>query len=254
MHFSSLLAAGLSATITTALAVSPRAPAVPRILKVDFTGNGCTANTPKVSGSASRLTLSLGDFGSHIGYEGDRPLSVGSCNAQITIDDGVPGWALAVKKVSVEGSLFGAGSGNLTLSSLAFWQHSPDITFSNTARVSSTNTRPTVQNVNLEVGPENLGRTEPGSDGNGVVTPIDGPFASECVAEGGNVGLLVINLTASLRGSGIYAFTGKGDAPVTEYVELEWIPCDNLPVDIEIPDPAAEEPVREDPPTDGGAE
>lgn len=128
MGLTHLLTAALAATLTTAatLPLSPRIPAAPRIKTVSFTGKGCPLNqgTATVSGSASGLTLSLNQFNVTSGLGGTRMDEIKACEAAITIDDGVSGWALAVGSVSHEGTFFGVGDVRLGLSSTTFWQSS----------------------------------------------------------------------------------------------------------------------------------
>ena len=124
---SHLLTAALL-TLTTALALSPRAPAAPRLVSVSYSGNACpdpAANT--VTGSMSRLSLTFPDFVAQLGGP-DFRASNRNCNAFLSIEEGVPGFRLAVRRISGEAVFFGSGGVGLAVYSTAFWQDDADHT------------------------------------------------------------------------------------------------------------------------------
>lgn len=121
---SQLLTAAL-ATLATASLV-PRAPAAPRLVSVDFSGDGCPdATRNSVKGSMSKLTMSYPDFAAYF-VGTDRMNFQKSCLAHLTIEEGVPGFALAVRRISGGGTFVGTGEVSLELRAETFWQVDAD--------------------------------------------------------------------------------------------------------------------------------
>ena len=116
-------------TLATAATISPRAPAAPRLVSVSYSGNGCDPAANTVTGSMSRLSLTFPDFVAQLGSS-DFRASNRNCNAFLSIDEGVPGFQLAVRRISGEASFFGSAGVGLAVHSTAFWQDNADHTVS----------------------------------------------------------------------------------------------------------------------------
>lgn len=124
---SQLLMAAL-ATVTSA-SLAPRVPAAPRLISAEFAGNGCpdsTSNT--VSGSTSRLSFTFPNFNAELGS--DPRTRNRNCIAMLSLEDGVSGYALAVRRISGEAAFYGSPNVTLGLFSTAYWSHDAEFTVS----------------------------------------------------------------------------------------------------------------------------
>ena len=106
-----------------AASLDPRALAAPRLASYELNGVGCPVpGASTISGSTSSLSLTLPDFISEIRGTERRDFNR-NCLAVLRIEEGVPGYRLAIRRVQGEGMFFGSPDVRLRLQSVAYFQN-----------------------------------------------------------------------------------------------------------------------------------
>jgi hypothetical protein len=107
------------------------ATAAPRMVSITFSGNGCPQGANNtVSANGGTLTFTYNDYSVILGGPEGRAAATSNCQAHISFDQGIPGYALTVQSVSGRGLMYATPNVTLSVLTTLFWSQNA----SNTVR------------------------------------------------------------------------------------------------------------------------
>jgi len=102
---------------------APTATALPRIASYSFSGDGCQSDNVIVTAETGKLIVQMNDFWVQ---SGDADNFSKRCVGHFNMNEGVPGYRLAIKSVSYEGYLFSSGGIRIGTSTDVQWASAYD--------------------------------------------------------------------------------------------------------------------------------
>jgi hypothetical protein len=124
-----LLGFAASAGFVHGAAAVPAAAAALKMMSFSLSGNGCPSTTAYKTGPGT-ISYNLTDFSTEIGPHVSPVEKTKNCGAHISLSQGVPGWSLAVTKVTGEGMWYAGNDTTLTTFVTVFWSQDASKTVS----------------------------------------------------------------------------------------------------------------------------